>query len=564
MQDIIGGELLFKGQLSSSSSSSFPVTSCTHNDFITEFLNVEGDRNSLRKQYEDNLTSIRSNRKLQRKVYSRQIKFERDTSQATLMMRYHELMSKVAQFNQLMMKGSQEMAQDIDVELMKEVVAYFSLIKQESNWAKGRRDNSQLSFHKEAYQAKIKKDLLLFSTHLFEESRGSIKLSYMEKDSTQFKRCEKAVLDNVGRDFRGVMKVLNVLKLDHTFLSSALHKAVSKNTNGKIKGLFAFVPKQNIYSLCTLGLHAQVLPECGVQHSKKPAISNLQLSVNKTLVNTDTKGSRKHGTPEIFRPSWFAIQPTIRAQNLDTEASSHDQPRSYGIARSRAEGRRIYNMRFSKKSVSPSFTFIEGGEDSGAFLALCRVYVVKLLTIDETLTTKIIEGALDSNYDAIFSTSTGEYSLLNPHHVLPEFIIQCSITADSNGTERSNENVEMPSRKPNVDFHSLFLHSKALSHLSCRSLAYYLSSLESSLMDKRSDGCRRKNGNTEILVDDVPDFSDRSSRIRSEQKIEIASIIAEATNEFFDKKGKLVRDLIDEVFLSHGVKMERNTSLLDI
>ena len=83
-------------------------------------------------------------------------------------------------------------------------------------------------------------------------------------------------------------------------------------------------------------------------------------------------------------------------------------------------------------------------------------------------------------------------------------------------------------------------------------------------MDKRSDGCRRNNGNTEILVDDVPDFSDRSSRIRSEQKIEIASIIAEATNEFFDKKGKLVRDLIDEVFLSHGVKMERNTSLLDI
>ena len=560
MQDIIGGELLFKRQQSSSSSSSFPVSSCTHNNFITEFLNLEGDRDSVRKQYDEKLDSIRKSRRLQRNVYSRQIKFERYTSQAILLRRYHELMSKIAQFNQLVIKGSREMAQDIDVELMKEVISYFSLIKQESTWAKGRRDDSQLSFHKEANQAKIKKDLLLFSTHLLEESRGSIKLSYMEKDSTQFKRCEKAVLDNVGSDFAGNMKVLNVLKLEHTFLSSALHKAVNKNSNGKIKGLFAYVSRQNIYSMCTFGLHAQVLPERRDQNTKKHTISKLKLSVNETLVTVDAKGNRKHGTPEIFRPSWFAIEPTARTHNDDDNCPPHNQPRGYGIARYRAEGRRMYNMRFSKKSVSRSFTFTEGDEDTGAFLALCRVYVVKLLTIDETFTNRIIEGALDNGYDAIFSTVTGEYSLLNPHHVLPEFVIQCAITTNVNSVEKTNEVAVVPSRKPKADFRTLFLHSKLLSHLSCRSVAYYLSNLESSLVDKNNNGHKDNSGNSEMLAhDSVPDFSDRSSRIRSEKKIEIASIIAEAANEFFDKKCKLVRDLIDEELSTSKLMIERNT-----
>ena len=546
MEDIIGGELLFKwARQQSSSCAGFPMSSCKHNAFITDFLKVEVERDIVRKQYEEKLDSIRKSRKLQRNVYSRQMKFEKDTSQATLMTRYHELMSSLAQFNQLVVKGSHEMAEDIDVELMKEVVTYFSLIKQESSWAKGRRDNSHSSFHREACQAKVKKDLLLFSTHLLEESRGSIKLTYMEKDSAQFKRCEKAVLDNVGRGFEGSIQVLSVLKLDHLFLSSALHKAVNKNTGGKIKGLFAFVSKQNIYSMCTFGLHAQVLPDSRNSDVNDRTKSNLKLSVNKVLVSTNSKGKRKHGAPEIFRPSWFAIEPIIRAQTNGTHATlKPNQPRSYGIARSIAESRRIYNMRFSKKSVSPSFCCREDEEDTGAFLALCRVYVAKLLTIDEKFTTRIIEGALEGNYDAVFSTVTGEYCLLNPYHVLPEFIIQCVTTTSVNIADKAKEGTLSRSSKSSP--RTMFLHSKELSHLSCRSLAQYISCMESNLKSETSSNGKTEDGNNGD--DEIFETSEVSSRIRGEQKVEIASIIAEAKNEFFEKKSKLVKDLINEQF----------------
>ena len=122
----------------------------------------------------------------------------------------------------------------------------------------------------------------------------------------------------------------------------------------------------------------------------------------------------------------------------------------------------MYNMRFSKKSVSRSFTFTEGDEDTGAFLALCRVYVVKLLTIDETFTNRIIEGALDNGYDAIFSTVTGEYSLRNPHHVLPEFVIQCAITTNVNSVEKTSEVAVAPPSKPRADIEIIKIPKKGV------------------------------------------------------------------------------------------------------
>jgi hypothetical protein len=248
----------------------------------------------------------------------------------------------------------------------------------------------------------------------------------------------------------------------------------------------------------------------------------------------------------------------MRIQNDGANNTSYNQPKGYGIARSMAEGRRIYNMRFSKKSVSPGFTCGEVTEETGAFLALCRVYVVKLLNVDDPITNSVIKEAMENNYDAIFSTKTGEYSLLNPHHVLPEFIIQCAITTNDNNTERINEDAVTPLGTPKSNFRTLFLHSKALSHLTCRSVAHYLSSLESNVTRKNGGKGKSHGGNTEIMMDDdVLDISDRSSRIRSEQKIEIASIIAEATNEFFDKKGKLVKDLVHEHFPLCKKKIDR-------
>ena len=115
----------------------------------------------------------------------------------------------------------------------------------------------------------------------------------------------------------------------------------------------------------------------------------------------------------------------------------------------------------------------------------------------------------------------------------------------------------MSLRVPRSNFRTLFLHSKVLSHLTSRSLASYLSTLESIIPGENGSKSGDYDRKAEMIDSDLLDISDRSSQIRSEQKIEIASIIAEATAEFFEKKDKFLKNLIRENFAFCKIKIER-------
>jgi hypothetical protein len=83
-------------------------------------------------------------------------------------------------------------------------------------------------------QAKMKRDIMLFSVHLREETDGAVLLVYLEESSAQYQRCEKAVIDNLGQDCTFDATVVNVLKLENSHLMKGLQ--VSS---------FAFFPSQS-------------------------------------------------------------------------------------------------------------------------------------------------------------------------------------------------------------------------------------------------------------------------------------------------------------------------------
>lgn len=65
----------------------------------------------------------------------------------------------------------------------------------------------------------------------------------------------------------------------------------------------------------------------------------------------------------------------------------------------------------------------------GLCLALCRVMIVRVKTINTFIEDLDISAAFQQGYDAIYSSLSEEYALLQPQYVLPEFFIHANFTS---------------------------------------------------------------------------------------------------------------------------------------
>lgn len=257
-------------------------------------------------------------------------------------------------------------------------------------------------------QAKILRDVRMFASHIIVESRGKISFSMLPPDSQQFSRCVKAVIDNVNahrsivsgmRDIKTKTKVLNVFKLQNSYLSGKLQAASEKVINGKIKGLFCCLSKSQFYSFSVFGLYAQVLPG-------KPA-TNLHSIAD-----------------DLFSTAWFHAEPPnglpVNTEVLNTLKVAGSASRLC-VQRPKKKPEPLW---FSRYSNLTSLDYFKDDElNNGVFLALCRALIVQQKTIAKKIDSDDIVVAMQENYDCLFSSVTEEYILLQPKYVLPEFFI---------------------------------------------------------------------------------------------------------------------------------------------
>jgi hypothetical protein len=221
-------------------------------------------------------------------------------------------------------------------------------------------------------------------------------------------RCIKAVQDNSNFNFfennmlknnekRNIdINVIYVLKIEHFLLSRQLQNVASNSENGNIKGLFCMIPKEGLFAFCSYGIHAS------------PIINN---------INYDNNNNNNFNIiPGLFQQPWYQT----KDENNNEELNIAEKQASNGH-------NSLCNLRFSRYSTpySSQSSLVNGYNNKGdTFLALCRVLVSKLKTLQGDITHDDIAKCKSSGYDAIYSCLTEEYVLLNKDYVLPEFIMQ--------------------------------------------------------------------------------------------------------------------------------------------
>ena len=311
-----------------------------------------------------------------------------------------------------------------DAQIMQLVLQYFAILKEELNATRERLDKDIGEFVIMKQQAKRLRDVQIFSRHLRMETQGKVALEIIDMDSPQAKRCAKAVRENMNKNRLhefgySDVKILNVFKLEHTFLSKQLQRSNDKTVGSvKIKGLFCSLPKNGLYGFSAYGLYAQAFGS-GIAFPQPPLPAIFQLPWFCTELS---------GSTEPIRANTIESSRVIDGRNKTSGLkSSNSKPR--GTAESLARSNVDLYLRFSKYSnpshaaLYPSSNAATSENDDGTFISLCRVLVKKLRTIDDEFTENHIRNAVNDGYDAIYSRSREEYILLRPEYVLPEFIM---------------------------------------------------------------------------------------------------------------------------------------------
>jgi hypothetical protein len=193
------------------------------------------------------------------------------------------------------------------------------------------------------------------------------------------------------------------------------------------------VSKSELYALCAYGLHAQ---------SFRGSDTRVQL-------------------PGVFKSVWYASTPP-RSSGIEGPILHPSFGNAERLARSQALPYLCFSKRSNPKSLS---SWSEERLVEGTFLVLCRAYVIKALTVKEAITDDVIIAAVRDEYDAVYSSLTsvqykklinpnyyillycfyhfsGDYALLCPEHVLPEFIIHTMFSGNSLRSSSSDYCIE--------------------------------------------------------------------------------------------------------------------------
>lgn len=132
--------------------------------------------------------------------------------------------------------------------------------------------------------------------------------------------------------------------------------------------------KSELYTLCAFGLNAQSFEDSDIH-------------------------ARLSG---VFKSVWYAATPP--------SSSGIEGPvlhPVFGNAERLATSQSLPYLRFSKRSTPKSLaSWPEERLVEGTFLVLCRAYVIKALTVKDSITDDVIAAALRDDYDAVYSSST--------------------------------------------------------------------------------------------------------------------------------------------------------------
>lgn len=137
------------------------------------------------------------------------------------------LLSKVEDEIMEFKDKADELKNDHDNALMKIVLQYSALLVSELELSRVNMRADEWAIKALQQQAQVAFQLRLFKEYVAIETRGLITLEILSKDNEQYKRCKKAIKDNItpsflrAGNFQGV-RVLNIYHLQNDRLAKYL------------------------------------------------------------------------------------------------------------------------------------------------------------------------------------------------------------------------------------------------------------------------------------------------------------------------------------------------------
>jgi len=413
---------------------------------MSKELALDSDASHQQERYNAKLSDLRRIRRTNRAVTSERLSTDVWSAVTLLRISKEKVVAQLRRALARHRRNVQDEVDAVDATMMEWVLKYFAILRDELVDARMRLKGDDELLTVLSRQAKMHRDLCSFSYRLSVETKDTVSLSAVAKDSSQYKRCRKAVMDSLGSNFTSKfigyseINVVNVYKLEHTLLSNNLQKAAAATDSAKVKGLFCSISTKEVHSVCAYGLHCQ-------QVDGLPGKSNPLESFAGGL---DAPGNRP-----LFSCPWFSVdskhcQPT---KSSPTGVASTSRPGDYTQARRLADSSVVLEPRFSRSSAPTRLLQLSPEElMQGTYLALCRVLISRLRLIDEDISEDAVRESARLGYDALYSTTLEEYVLLKPDHILPEFIMHIHLVKGSDGAKAgaTSPRAKAPTVRPDL------------------------------------------------------------------------------------------------------------------
>ena len=190
--------------------------------YVSKFLEEDTDWCYRERVGREGIHTVKSMMQKCSRFFNRHTLLESKTAPEVLNLRIQQIMQRLETFTADVMQQSCDISSSADMNIHSSLNAYFEIITSDAARARSQMSSKITDLRVQFEQAKLKRDIMLFSVHLREETDGAVLLVYLEESSAQYQRCEKAVIDNLGQDCTFDASVVNVLKLENSHLMKGL------------------------------------------------------------------------------------------------------------------------------------------------------------------------------------------------------------------------------------------------------------------------------------------------------------------------------------------------------
>lgn len=165
---------------------------------LNDFLESDSSRSHQKSQSRITLERLKSIRHLNSTFYDLSVAHDAIIIQQYLDSTCKCALNEAISSGQKITEETRQLQESNDSKFMERALEYFAILKEEMNSTRSSLNVSSIECNHKKQQAKRLRDMQIYSRHLSIETQGAVSFEAIPIGSPQWKRCRKAVKDNLN------------------------------------------------------------------------------------------------------------------------------------------------------------------------------------------------------------------------------------------------------------------------------------------------------------------------------------------------------------------------------